>query len=132
LAETGWQRQQPTGAAGGTLQPFVAVVATPQAVLDGPELELSAVATQPLTMLFHELATNATKYGALSSPDGVLRVTWSVQGNTFAPPAGRRLAPPRCGDTDAEGLRFAHGGRDGARAVGRNSQLAWAGHRVAR
>ena len=83
LAETGWQGSNLRELLEGTLQPFVAVVATPQAVLDGPELELSAVATQPLTMLFHELATNATKYGALSSPDGVLRVTWSVQGNTL-------------------------------------------------
>ncbi len=83
LAETGWRGSNLRHLLEETLQPFVAVVAAPQAVVEGPELELSAVATQPLTMLLHELATNATKYGALSSPDGVLRVTWSVEGDTM-------------------------------------------------
>jgi two-component sensor histidine kinase len=28
--------------------------------------------------MFHELATNAGKYGAFSSPNGLLQVSWSV------------------------------------------------------
>jgi two-component sensor histidine kinase len=78
LAETGWTGSGLRHLLEATLQPFVAAVAAPQAVLEGPEVELSAGATQPMTMVFHELATNATKYGALSAPDGVLRVTWSL------------------------------------------------------
>lgn len=78
LAETGWRGAKLRHLLEQTLQPFV--VAAPQAVLDGPDLALSAAATQPLTMLFHELATNATKYGALSAPDGVLRVSWRLDG----------------------------------------------------
>jgi len=29
-------------------------------------------------LIFHELATNAGKYGAFSSPRGLLQVSWSV------------------------------------------------------
>jgi two-component sensor histidine kinase len=31
-----------------------------------------------LALLFHELATNAAKYGAFSSARGLLQVSWSV------------------------------------------------------
>ena len=34
---------------------------------------------QPVSMAFHELVTNAVKYGALSRPDGHLEVSWSVR-----------------------------------------------------
>ncbi len=31
-----------------------------------------------MALIFHELATNAGKYGAFSSPRGLLQVSWSV------------------------------------------------------
>jgi two-component sensor histidine kinase len=36
-----------------------------------------------MAMTLHELATNSTKYGALSLPDGVVEVRWSVEDALF-------------------------------------------------
>lgn len=44
--------------------------------LAGPPLELNARAALSFTMVLSELATNAAKYGSLSSPHGVLSVNW--------------------------------------------------------
>ncbi|MGK7871512.1 PAS domain S-box protein [Falsiroseomonas sp. E2-1-a20] len=50
----------------------------PRATLVGPSVALPAGAAQPLAMAVHELATNATKHGALSAPGGCVAVTWSL------------------------------------------------------
>ncbi len=44
---------------------------------EGPPMRLTAGAAQPLTLVLHEMLTNAMKYGALSSPSGAVAVTWS-------------------------------------------------------
>jgi PAS domain S-box-containing protein len=46
--------------------------------LTGPDVKLSPKAVEVLTLAFHELATNALKYGALSVPDGRLTVSWTT------------------------------------------------------
>lgn len=46
--------------------------------IDGPDHTLSSRAALALAMVIHELATNAAKYGALSSPSGHVDVKWSV------------------------------------------------------
>lgn len=47
-------------------------------VLEGPDVGLPPKAALALGMAFHELATNAAKYGALSRPAGQVRVNWDV------------------------------------------------------
>lgn len=44
--------------------------------LDGPEIALPKSIVQTLSMALHELATNATKYGALSHNGGKVLVRW--------------------------------------------------------
>lgn len=46
--------------------------------LNGPPFRIRAEAVQALGMVFHELATNAAKHGALSVPDGRVAVAWIV------------------------------------------------------
>lgn len=48
--------------------------------IKGPEVMLKPAAAQALALVFHELATNAVKYGALSVPEGRIAVRWSLTG----------------------------------------------------
>jgi PAS domain S-box-containing protein len=48
--------------------------------ISGKDLSLEPRAAQALALGLHELATNAAKYGALSSPSGSIRVAWESAG----------------------------------------------------
>ena len=47
--------------------------------LEGEDLMLSPKAALSLTLMLHELATNATKYGALSEGEGMVEVRWRLE-----------------------------------------------------
>src|SRR5690606_23482726 len=47
--------------------------------LAGPPVYVRAEAGQPLALAFHELATNAAKYGAFARPSGTLDVSWGLE-----------------------------------------------------
>jgi PAS domain S-box-containing protein len=71
---------------GATLDELVRVQLAPFGGLDtgrvaveGPEIYLRPQAMQSLGLILHELATNATKHGALSGKAGAVRVDWSRQ-----------------------------------------------------
>jgi len=49
--------------------------------ISGPRAVLTPMSVQYLGMAVHELATNSTKHGALSTRDGRLEVTWSIKKN---------------------------------------------------
>lgn len=53
-----------------------------QVRLDGPPVPLAPNAAVALAMIFHELATNASKYGALSQDSGRITVDWRLDGRT--------------------------------------------------
>jgi two-component sensor histidine kinase len=48
-------------------------------MLQGPSVGLPAVVAIPLGLAFHELATNAAKYGALSDIAGMVTVRWRTE-----------------------------------------------------
>lgn len=47
--------------------------------LHGPILWVNAELVLPLSMIFHELTTNACKYGALHADDGVVEIQWALK-----------------------------------------------------
>jgi two-component sensor histidine kinase len=49
-----------------------------QATMDGPDVLLPPNLAMVLALLVHELATNAAKYGALSSSAGKVSIRWSL------------------------------------------------------
>ncbi|WP_069883023.1 sensor histidine kinase [Bosea sp. BIWAKO-01] len=51
--------------------------------IEGPTVELSSKTALAMALALHELATNATKYGALSEDKGRIDVSWSVVGGEF-------------------------------------------------
>lgn len=65
---------------------------------DGPELPLPPQAVVALTLVIHELATNAAKYGSLSNFEGHVTIVWSVDAGritlTWREEGGPPVSPP--------------------------------------
>jgi PAS domain S-box-containing protein len=68
--------------------------------LSGTEVELSPKCALTLGLAIHELATNAAKYGALSSEGGIVHVSWSIDPRdksldiTWTENGGPQVCPP--------------------------------------
>ncbi|WP_043334490.1 PAS domain S-box protein [Belnapia moabensis] len=83
LAQARWSGTRLHQLAEGELAPFLPArtggdVRAPRVVLDGAAVLLGPSAAQAISMALHELATNATKHGALSAPGGVVRLSWAL------------------------------------------------------
>jgi len=62
--------------------------------IDGPALPLSPRQAIALSLALHELATNALKYGALSSNAGEVDIAWQQDGEAFRLGWSERGGPP--------------------------------------
>lgn len=60
------------------LTPHRDVGATDRVQIEGPAVAVPPTSAQVLALAIHELATNATKYGALGQPTANLAVTWKI------------------------------------------------------
>ena len=78
LTKRHWENA-PLGALAAEVLAPLTGAAQPRVAIDGPSLEISPRAALSLTMALSELATNAVKYGALSSENGTLSLRWHLR-----------------------------------------------------
>jgi two-component sensor histidine kinase len=77
----------------------------------GPDLDLPAPMALALGMIFHELATNAAKYGSLSHESGRVGITWAIAELSSAARLLRIRWKERGGPNIAEPLKRGFGSR---------------------
>lgn len=73
-------------------------------VLEGPNVHLRSGSANSLALIFHELATNSAKYGALSSISGKVSVTWNTQDGNLIVNWMERGGPRISGAPSAKGF----------------------------
>jgi len=102
LTEVAWEGASLTRVIGRTIEPYFADGQVDRISLSGPDIRLGPNAAVTLTMAFHELATNAGKYGSFSTLSGRVNVKWRID-DTNGPAAveidwqeagGPKVAPP--------------------------------------
>ncbi|HUN40204.1 MAG TPA: chemotaxis protein CheB [Acetobacteraceae bacterium] len=76
LANGAWSGAGLRDLIGAALEPYVSA-ARANVRLVGGDIRLDANAASTMGMVLHELATNASKYGALSTPGGTVEVGWT-------------------------------------------------------
>jgi PAS domain S-box-containing protein len=76
LSQSRWQGADVRRLAEEELAPYRS--SATRVTVEGPEMLLAPAAAQAISMVLHELATNAAKYGALADARGHLDVTWDV------------------------------------------------------
>jgi PAS domain S-box-containing protein len=82
LVRNEWKGVEIEDLARAQLSHFAGLVGSRIAV-HGPKLRLKAAGAQAVGLALHELATNAGKYGALSTDTGRVDVCWGIDGDTF-------------------------------------------------
>jgi PAS domain S-box-containing protein len=62
--------------------------------IEGPDLTVGAKAALSLSLLLHEMATNAVKHGALSVDTGKVEIRWGIRDGVFELEWRERGGPP--------------------------------------
>ena len=72
--------------------------------VEGDDAPLDDRGATPIALAFHELATNAAKYGALSTPDGRIEVSIERDGDRLVICWRERNGPPLAGEPERMGF----------------------------
>ena len=89
------------------LAPFLDLAATgiePRILIEGPKVPVRGEAVTGFALVLHELATNAAKYGALSTSGGRMRITWSLNEGNLSLTWQERGGPVVPGPPEREGF----------------------------
>lgn len=79
LVDSDWRGAHVSEVLRTQLAPFADEWVT-RVAMSGPDVHLKPDAVQSLALAIHELATNAAKYGALSTPAGRIAIDWAWSG----------------------------------------------------
>lgn len=82
LSEVAWEGASLREVIARTLAPYVGDEQAERFSMSGPRVRLGPNAAVSLAMAFHELATNAAKYGSLSVADGRVDIAWRSDSST--------------------------------------------------
>jgi two-component sensor histidine kinase len=93
LIQNEWRGVEVENLVCAQLAPFADLTGS-RIIVHGPELRLNAASAQAIGLALHELATNAGKYGALSTDAGRLDIGWGADGDTFTMNWTEREGPP--------------------------------------
>ena len=93
LVRDEWQGVEIEDLVRAQLAPFPASLIG-RIAMHGPKLRLNAVAAQAIGLALHELATNAVKYGSLSTDTGRADIGWGPDGEAFKMSWNERGGPP--------------------------------------
>jgi two-component sensor histidine kinase len=80
LTSANWQATPLSGLAEELLSSH-AILGKLRSALSGPAVMLGPRAALSMSMILHELITNALKYGALATTDGQISLDWRLQGS---------------------------------------------------
>jgi two-component sensor histidine kinase len=93
LVRNQWQGVEIEELVRAQLSPFAGLIG-PRIVVHGPKLRLNTASGQTIGLALHELATNAGKYGALSTDSGRVDISWGIVCDAFTLRWIEREGPP--------------------------------------
>ena len=110
LSREQWGTVQLCEVARDSLEPYL-LEDKNRVVLDGPPVAFDPKTALAVGIVFHELATNAIKHGALSNRDGIVTMRWSFAENGslrlyWQEEGGPQVAPPSRGGFGSRLIRL--------------------------